>query len=86
MEKNTETNRTDIEYFSIYDRPRKGRAKGSSKYSDEEKLLRRRQANMKHYYNNHEYYKLYSRLHKAGIRESKKIQINLYVFLLVSDF
>jgi hypothetical protein len=70
-----QTNRTDIEYISIYEqRPKKqkGRPKGTSKFTDEEKLLRRRQANMKHYYSNHEYYKLYSRLHKAEIRESKK--------------
>ena len=68
-------NRTNIEYISIYEqRPKKqkGRPKGTSKFTDEEKLLRRRQANMKHYYSNHEYYKLYGRLHKAEIRESKK--------------
>ena len=69
-----QTNRTDIEYISIYEqRPKKQRGRPTgSKYTDEEKLLRRRQANMKHYYNNHEYYKLYGRLHKAEISESKK--------------
>ena len=69
-----QTDRTYIVYISMYERPTKklGRPKGTSKFSDEEKLLRRRQANMKHYYNNHEYYKLYGRLHKAEIRESKK--------------
>ena len=83
MEQSTQTNRTDIEYISIYEqRPKKklGRPKGTNKFTDEEKLLRRRQANMKHYYNNHEYYKLYNRLHKAEIREGRK-QINLHLFL-----
>ena len=42
------------------------------KYTEEEQIERRRQANMRCYYNNHEYYKLYSRLHKAEIRKAKK--------------
>ena len=70
-----QTNRTDLEYISIYEqRPKKetGRPAGTSKFTDEEKLIRRRQAKMKHYYNNHEYYKLYGRLHSAEIRESQK--------------
>ena len=69
-----QTNRTYIEYISIYERPKKklGRPKGTNKFTDEEKLLRRRQANMTHYCNNHDYYKLYNRLHKAEIRECKK--------------
>ena len=68
-----QTNRTDIEYVSIYERPKKklGRPKGTSIFTDEEQLLRRRQANIKHYYNNHGYYKLYNRLHNAEIREGK---------------
>ena len=70
-----QTNRTDLEYISIYEqRPKKktGRPAGTSKFTDEEKLIRRRQAKMKHYYSNHEYYKLYGRLHSAEIRESQK--------------
>ena len=76
-----QTNETYIEYVSIYERPKKkpGRPKGTNKFTDNEKLLRRRQANIKHYYNNHDYYKLYNKLHKAEIRESKKIHINVYV-------
>ena len=75
-----QTNRTYIEYISIYERPKKklGRPKGTSIFTDEEKLSRRRQANMKHYHNNHDYYKLYNRLRKAGIREGKQHHINLY--------
>ena len=65
-----QTNRTDIEYVSIYERPKQklGRPKGTNTFTYEEKLLRRRQANMMLYYNNHNYYKLYNRLHKAEIR------------------
>ena len=76
-----QTNRTYIEYISIYERPKKklGRPKCTSIFTDEEKLLRRRQANMKHYYNSHDYYKLYNRLHKAEIREGKQIHINSYI-------
>ena len=75
-----QTNTTYIEYISIYEKPKKqrGRPTGTSKFTDEEKLIRRRQANLKHYYNNHEYYKLYSRLHKSEIRESQK-KINSYL-------
>ena len=82
-----QTNRTYIEYISIYERPKKklGRPKGTSIFTDEEQLLRRRQANMKHYYNNHDYYKLYNRLHKAEIREGKQ-NTYYFIFALVSDF
>lgn len=63
MEQSTQTNTVDIEYISINDRPKKklGIPKGTSEFTDEEQLLRRRQANMNHYLNNHEYYTLYNR-------------------------
>ena len=81
MEQNTQTNRADVEYISIYDKQKKaGRPKGVRKYTEEEQLLRRRQANMKHYCNNHEYYKSYKRLHKADFREASK---NTYYSLLL---
>ena len=68
MEQITQTmeqNTTELEYVSIYDRPKrgKGRPKGS-KYTDAEKLEKRREVNLRCYYNNHEYYKLYKRLNK----------------------
>jgi len=69
----TMENTTEVEYISIYDKPKRGRGRPRvSKYTEEEKIERRRQANMRCYYNNHEYYKLYSRLHKAEIRKAKK--------------
>ena len=66
-------------YQFMNDLKKLGRPKGTSIFTDEEKLLRRRQANMKHYYNSHDYYKLYNRLHKAEIREGKQIHINSYI-------
>ena len=80
-----QTNRTYIEYISIYERPKETGETKRHIFTDEEKLLRRRHENMKHYYNNHDYYKLYNRLHKAGIREGKKYRL-IYILFLVSDF
>ena len=64
---------TEVEYISIYDRPKRpmGRPR-SSKYTEEEKLDRRRQANLKHYFNNHEYYKLQNRIRNQQNYQSKK--------------
>tara|TARA_Y100000389_G_scaffold185286_1_gene204547 strand:- start:607 stop:825 length:219 start_codon:yes stop_codon:yes gene_type:complete len=67
MEKSTQTNRTDIEYVSIYEqRPKKqrGRPKGC-KYTDEEKAERARLSTMKYYYNNLEKERERSRINKA---------------------
>ncbi len=52
-------------------RPR-GRPVVGSKYTEEEKIERRRISNRKCYYNNHEYYKLYNRLSKQAITKQKK--------------
>jgi hypothetical protein len=71
MEKSTQTNRTDIEYISIYEqRPKKqrGRPKGS-KYTDEEKAERARLSTMKYYYNNLEKERERSRINKAKKKE-----------------
>ena len=53
MEQNTQINMTDIEYISIYDKPKKkmGRPVGS-KYTDEEKAERARLSAVRRYYNN----------------------------------
>ena len=66
MEKNTQTNMTDIEYISIYDKPKrgKGRPKGSQ-YTDEEKAERARLSTMKYYYNNLETERERSRINQA---------------------
>ena len=73
MASTTQTmNTTEVEYISIDEKPKlpKGRPKGTRNFTDEEKLERRREANMRCYYNNHEYYKLYNRSHKEGIRKT----------------
>ena len=66
MEKSTQTNTTDIEYISIYDKPKrgKGRPRGS-KYTDDEKAERARLSTMKYYYNNLEKERERSRINKA---------------------
>ena len=51
---------TEVEYISIYNKPKRGkvgRPKGTT-LTEEEKRLRHNQANLKCYFNNHEYYKL----------------------------
>jgi len=66
MEKGTQTNTTDIEYISIYDKPKrkKGRPPGS-KYTVEERAERARLSTMKYYYNNLEKERERSRINKA---------------------
>ena len=66
MEKST-TNRTDIDYISIYDnkpKGRPGRPRGS-KYTDEERAERARLSTMNYYYNNLEQEREISRINKA---------------------
>ena len=66
MANTTQTmNTTEVEYISIDEKPKlpKGRPKGTHKFTDEKNLERRRDANMRCYYSNHECYTLYSRLH-----------------------
>lgn len=69
-------NTTEVEYISIYDRPKrgKGRPRGS-KYSDEEKVENQRQASMRCYYNNHEYYKLQKKIKSQINYHSKKNEV-----------
>ena len=51
MEQSTQTNRTDIEYISMYERPKKklGRPKGTNKFTDEEKKGRSRMRPKRYY-------------------------------------
>ena len=76
MEKSTQTNTTDIEYISIYDKPKrgKGRPRGS-KYTDDEKAERARLSTMKYYYNNIEKEKERARINQA----KKHLNLN-YLF------
>ena len=71
----TETmeNQTEVEYISIYERPKrpKGRPKGSP-LSVEEKRLRAIEVSKKYYYENHEYCKLQQRSYKQASTNSKK--------------
>lgn len=52
-------NSTEVEYISVFDKPKrgKGRPKGSGQYTDEELLERHRVSNLKCYYNHHDIYK-----------------------------
>ena len=68
-------NSTEVEYISIYDKPKRERQKPGSKYTELEKLERRRLCNLKTYYNNHEYYKLYGRLNKQIESQNNKTLI-----------
>ena len=66
MDTSTQTNRTDIEYISIYDKPKrgKGRPQGSN-YTDEQKAERARLSTMKYYYKNLETERERSRINQA---------------------
>ena len=68
MANTTQTmNTTEVDYISIYEKPKlpRGRPKGTRKFTDEDKVERRRETNMLCYYNSNEFYKLYNRLHKT---------------------
>ena len=69
-------NTTEVEYISIYDRPKrcKGRPK-TCNLSDEEKRLRKREIALKHYYDNWEYKQLYKQIYYKQIAEKKKEQM-----------
>ena len=68
----TMENRTDIEYISIYDKPKRGKGRPTgSKYTDEQKAERARLSTMKYYYNNLETERERSRINQAKKRISK---------------
>ena len=63
----TMENRTDIEYISIYDKPKRGKGRPTgSKYTDEQKAERARISTMKYYYNNLEKERERSRINRAN--------------------
>ena len=72
MENTQIKNSTEVEYISIYDKPKRERQKPCSKYTEQEKIERRRLCNLTTYYNNHEYYKLYGRLNKQIKSQNNK--------------
>ena len=69
-------NTTELDYNSIYEKLKlpKGKPKGTCKFTNEDKLARRRETTMRCYYNNHGFHKLYNRLHKEGNRKASKNQ------------
>ena len=67
-------NTTEVEYISIYDRPKRGKGRPKTcNLSDEEKRLRKREIALKHYYDNWEYKKLYKQIYDKE-RVGKKKQ------------
>ena len=66
MEQSTQTNRTYIEYISIYDKPKRGKGRPQgSKYTVEERAERTRLSTMTSYYNNIEQEREISRVYQA---------------------
>ena len=66
-------NTTEVEYISIYDKPKRGRGRPKTcTLTDEEKKQRNREANKRCYYNNHSYYLLQKSSYKQSKQESKK--------------
>ena len=70
----TMENTTEVEYISIYDRPKRGRGRPKTcKLSDEEKRQRKIETNRKYYQDNYEYCVLRQRLYKQRITEQTKM-------------
>ena len=66
MEQNTQTNKTYIEYISIYDKPKRGKGRPQgSKYTVEERAERARLSTMTYHYNNIEQERERSRAYEA---------------------
>ena len=65
MEQSTQTYSTDIEYISIYDRPKpkRGRPSAATQFTDEEKAERDRISTMKYHYISIEKERKRKRLH-----------------------
>ena len=79
---------TEVEYISIYDKPKRGRGRPKTcTLTDEEKLERLR-VNYKAYFNaNPEKERERARLGMARLRESKKMLENqLFVWLSENEF
>jgi len=69
-------NTTEVEYISIYDRPKRGKGRPKTcTLTDEEKRLRINAINLRSYYNNHEYRKLQKRLHAQEVYQTKKNEV-----------
>ena len=72
----TMENTTEVEYISIYDRPKRGKGRPkTSTFTDEEKKQSHREANKRCYCKNHSYYTLQKRSYKQSIQSSKANEI-----------
>ena len=66
----TMENTTEVEYISIYDRPKRGKGRPKTcKLSDEEKRQRKIEINRTYYEDNYEYCILRQRLYKQKTSE-----------------
>ena len=70
-------NTTEVEYISIYDRPKRGKGRPKTcNLSDEEKRLRKRETAKQYYKNNYEYVRLQKRIWLDKKYEQQKENIN----------
>ena len=77
MEQTTQTNRTHIEYISIYDKPKRGKGRPQgSKYTVEERAGRARLSTMTYYYNNIGQERETSRVYQA---KNEYLNLNSFV-------
>ena len=65
-------NTTEVEYISIYDKPKRGKGRPKSSMTDEEKAQRKREIALKHYYDNWEYKQLYKQIYDKERAGKKK--------------
>ena len=66
-------NSTEVEYISIYDRPKRGKGRPKTcTLTEEQKQLKAIERSLKYYQNNYEYCVLRQRLYKQRLSEQKK--------------
>ena len=79
----TMENTTEVEYISIYDKPKRGRGRPKTcKLSDEEKRQRNRDNATRYHNDNYEYCKMRQRLQKQAAYMSKKMKFRKPVIFL----
>ena len=72
---------TEVEYISIYDKPKRGRGRPETcKLSDEEKRQRNRDNATRYRYDNYEYCKIRQRLQKQTAYVSKQCSLENQLF------
>ena len=69
-------NTSEVEDVSIYVKPKRGKGKPKTRtLTDGENRQRRHAINMRSYYNNHEYYKLYKRLNAQEVYQTQENEV-----------